>query len=194
MNRVLLSALTAVAACALAPSAYAVTETDFTPGEPQFQVSPDAETGEIAATIGRTGIAKGDFIDTFFFEVFSNGLGSGSVATSTATIMSRIDLDIVSVFVNNIMIPGVKTQTTDPKTGIVGETETFSLSGVPISIGDNFIRITGTSRGNGSYGGNLTFSPAVPETGTWAMMIIGFGAVGAAMRYRRRQTKVAYAA
>lgn len=35
-------------------------------------------------------------------------------------------------------------------------------------------------------------SPA-PEPATWAMMIFGFGAVGTAMRYRRRQTKVAYA-
>lgn len=194
MNRVLLSALTAVAACALAPSAYAVTETDFIPGSPQFQVSPDPETGEIAAAIARTGIAAGDFIDTYFFEVFSNGLGSGSVATSTARILSRIDLDITSVFVNNIMVPGTKTNYTNPVTGVQGETEVFELANVPISLGDNFIRITGTSRGNGSYGGNLTFSPAVPETGTWAMMIIGFGAVGAAMRYRRRQTKVAYAA
>lgn len=30
--------------------------------------------------------------------------------------------------------------------------------------------------------------PAVPEPGTWAMMIIGFGAVGSAMRYRRGKT------
>jgi len=193
MNRVLLSALTAVAACALAPSAYAVTENDFIPGTPQFQVSPDPETGEIAAAIARTGIGAGDFIDTYFFEVFSNGLGSGSVATSTARILSRIDLDITSVFVNNIKVPGTKETFTNSR-GVTGETETFTLANVPISLGINFIKITGTSRGNGSYGGNLTFSPAVPETGTWAMMIIGFGAVGAAMRYRRRQTKVAYAA
>lgn len=30
-------------------------------------------------------------------------------------------------------------------------------------------------------------SGAVPEPSTWAMMLIGFGAVGGAMRYRRRQ-------
>ncbi|MBD8552635.1 PEPxxWA-CTERM sorting domain-containing protein [Sphingomonas sp. CFBP 8764] len=34
---------------------------------------------------------------------------------------------------------------------------------------------------------------AVPEVTTWAMMIIGFSAVGGAMRYRRRTTKVAFA-
>ena len=34
---------------------------------------------------------------------------------------------------------------------------------------------------------------AVPEASTWAMMIFGFGAVGAAMRGRRKVAKVSYA-
>lgn len=34
---------------------------------------------------------------------------------------------------------------------------------------------------------------AVPETATWAMMIAGFGMMGAAMRTRRRSTKVTFA-
>jgi hypothetical protein len=45
--------------------------------------------------------------------------------------------------------------------------------------------------------GNVVFAtitpPAVPEPATWGMMIAGFGAVGGAMRYRRRATKVAFA-
>jgi len=34
---------------------------------------------------------------------------------------------------------------------------------------------------------------AVPETATWGMMIAGFGLMGAAMRTRRRSTKVSFA-
>lgn len=34
---------------------------------------------------------------------------------------------------------------------------------------------------------------AVPEPATWAMMMGGFGIVGGAMRYRRRETKIDYA-
>lgn len=43
----------------------------------------------------------------------------------------------------------------------------------------NFIRLgTPTLR--------VDFLPAVPEPATWAMMLIGFGAIGASMRSRRR--------
>ena len=34
---------------------------------------------------------------------------------------------------------------------------------------------------------------AVPEPTTWAMMLIGFGMVAAATRYRRRSTSIVYA-
>jgi hypothetical protein len=34
---------------------------------------------------------------------------------------------------------------------------------------------------------------AVPEPATWAMMLVGFGMMGAAIRYRRRNAKVVYA-
>lgn len=34
---------------------------------------------------------------------------------------------------------------------------------------------------------------AAPEPATWGLMILGFGMVGAALRYRRRSTSVAYA-
>lgn len=34
---------------------------------------------------------------------------------------------------------------------------------------------------------------AVPEAATWAMMLIGFGMTGAALRYRRRSTTTIYA-
>jgi hypothetical protein len=41
---------------------------------------------------------------------------------------------------------------------------------------------------------NLTIdASAVPEPATWAMMLVGFGMMGASMRYRRRSTKAAYA-
>lgn len=50
--------------------------------------------------------------------------------------------------------------------------------------------------GNGTISsfGPATSSPAaVPEPATWAMMLLGFGLMGAAMRYRRRSMSTIYA-
>ncbi|MES2290534.1 MAG: PEPxxWA-CTERM sorting domain-containing protein [Pseudomonadota bacterium] len=48
----------------------------------------------------------------------------------------------------------------------------------------------GNSRGTFTYS---RFTSGVPEPATWGMMILGFGAVGAAMRMRRRKVSVTYA-
>ncbi len=40
---------------------------------------------------------------------------------------------------------------------------------------------------------NVSFTAAVPEPATWAMMLIGFAMVGATSRYRRRNTTAAIA-
>jgi hypothetical protein len=65
--------------------------------------------------------------------------------------------------------------------------ESAGASNVSIFSGQlNNITVEGLSRGLGSYGGNLTFVPtAVPEPGTWAMMLMGFGAMGVSMRRRK---------
>jgi hypothetical protein len=49
--------------------------------------------------------------------------------------------------------------------------------------------LTFIGNGSGSFGGNVSFS-AVPEPATWGMMLLGFGAVGYAMRRRRRPALV----
>ena len=61
-----------------------------------------------------------------------------------------------------------------------------------------FENATGTTNSDGFSLDNVSFASAavgaVPEPTTWAMMIIGFGAIGGAMRRRRKvNVKVSYA-
>ncbi len=42
-------------------------------------------------------------------------------------------------------------------------------------------------------GYTISISSAVPEPGTWVMMLFGIGAIGGAMRYRRRNVKLTFA-
>lgn len=50
-----------------------------------------------------------------------------------------------------------------------------------------------TAYDNITFGSDVAGGGAVPEPATWAMMIGGFGAIGGAMRYRRRKTAVSFA-
>lgn len=52
-------------------------------------------------------------------------------------------------------------------------------------------RYTIAATGAGSTLSTATLSAAVPEPGTWALMIIGFGGAGAMLRSRRRQAVAA---
>lgn len=63
--------------------------------------------------------------------------------------------------------------------------EAATISGLTLKSGSNAFELD-----------NLIFGSAAPEPGTWAMMIVGFGTAGVALRRRRRKvvTRVSYAA
>jgi len=103
--------------------------------------------------------------------------------------------------------------------GLLGATvnyaDTDNLGGFPLAIASNqatgsvyqeFLNpqfgggynvITGTFNSFRIIGQVAGFSgiglSAVPETATWGMMIVGFGMMGGAMRYRRRSATVTFA-
>ena len=62
-----------------------------------------------------------------------------------------------------------------------------------LAVGNYYLDLSGTGRGNSGYGGNLstTLVGAVPEPATWAMMVLGFFGVGF-MAYRRRNQNTAF--
>lgn len=62
---------------------------------------------------------------------------------------------------------------------------------VPASIGANASTATLGSYVYAKFTPSVT--AAVPEPATWAMMFAGFGLMGAALRYRKRSTKLSFA-
>jgi hypothetical protein len=187
--RHLISTVAIASAIAFAPAALAA---DLVPGDPGFAVSGDPINGPVSANIGRSGLAAGIFTDNFLFTIGNTGLGSGSLSSSlSGALGSSTDLDFLSIVFNNgfsnFVVP----------ISIIGTTEFAGISNVPVIAGQlNTLSVQYRSRGNGSYGGNLTFTPnaAVPEPMTWMMMILGFAAVGFTMRRREKQNvRVRYA-
>ncbi|UUR08222.1 FxDxF family PEP-CTERM protein [Sphingomonas glaciei] len=70
--------------------------------------------------------------------------------------------------------------------------DTFVRNMVAVGPGTYTLNIQGNpGTQNGSLSGNVAFvAAAVPEPGTWAMMLVGFGAIGFSMRRRRTQRPV----
>ena len=155
----------------------------FTPGDVEFNTSGDTTPPieeQVFATIGRPNVPEGVFTDTYLFIVDAEGAGSGSLTTSsTAGILT-----FTSVTFNGELLD--LSEVLSPN----------GISGLPIFAGaENQLIIQGTATGPATYGGTITFTPgAIPEPGTWAMMLMGFGGLGYVMRRRRNtEAKVSFA-
>lgn len=118
--------------------------------------------------------------DTFTFNIAgSSGLTDAQVSTLLLNGTQNINF-------TSIMLDGTfafSKTSTDPAP------ETWALlSPVVLGIGSHSINVMGNLIGpNGSYSGTINVqNVAVPEAKTWAMMLLGFGAMGLAIRRRRR--------
>ncbi|MBW6527050.1 FxDxF family PEP-CTERM protein [Sphingomonas sp. RHCKR7] len=178
----------AIAVAAAVGAAVPAAAATFPVGSPNFTATAGAG-GTFSGAFNNTGIASGTFSDTFTFTLPTNGLGSGTVTTSVTDLGSVNDLDFTSVTINDIAATITRMSN--------GAFEVAFINNVPIVAGElNRLVVNGVSRGNGAYGGQATFTPvnsAVPEPATWAMMIMGFGVVGYAMRRRRTAVRFSQA-
>jgi len=66
-----------------------------------------------------------------------------------------------------------------------GPTNSINLLPGSFAAGNYHLSFSGTTTSAGPEGGTLFFA-AVPEPSTWALMLLGFGGIGLAMRRRRR--------
>lgn len=169
-------------AFALVPAAEATT---FHIGDmPNFYITSGTPfSASISANFGNGFNTKTPFDDSYEFTIpFLSGIGSGSISTSFSSKANH--LTISSLYINGVLYNVPAT----------GSGQSLTVGGIPITAGAlNTIRVVGTSgtRG-GSYSGTATFSAtSVPEPASWAMMLGGFGLMGAALR--RRAMRVSFA-
>lgn len=117
--------------------------------------------------------APASFTREFTFTLPEMGVTSVSITTNS-TVDAMTNLDFTSVLLNGAAL------TLSPR----GGAEFGFLTNFPTMAGLQTLTVNGIARGNGSFGGNITFSPtaAVPEPATWALLLLGFAAVGFSMR------------
>jgi hypothetical protein len=66
-----------------------------------------------------------------------------------------------------------------------GPTHSITLLPGSLGIGSYALNFGGTTTDAGGEAGTLSFFSAVPEPSTWALMLLGFGGIGFAMRRQR---------
>jgi hypothetical protein len=67
-----------------------------------------------------------------------------------------------------------------------GTFELWTRASTLIGMGQYTLTIMGNTSDSGALAGTVTIRDAVPEPATWAMMMLGFGAVGFALRRKRK--------
>jgi hypothetical protein len=111
----------------------------------------------------------------------------GFTLTTTATtrsgaIVAATDVDFTAAWISDGM---GGTWNLFPDVDNTDINEDWGLANIFLPAGTYTFHIQGTRGTNSSYQGGVAFA-AVPEPATWAMMLMGFGAIGFAMRRRRR--------
>lgn len=122
------------------------------------------------------------FTDTVQFTTPTGFNTVSAILNSTFNTANPLtNLNFGSVTLNN-------GTTTFAFTSVNGVFDSASRELIPLVAGaSNLLTINGTTFGDASYSGTLSFgqTAAVPEPATWALMLMGLGAVGFSMRRRR---------
>jgi hypothetical protein len=176
----LATAASAAALVAVAAPASAQTVITLVPG-PGGSLTGGFESEVVGGTVA----TPAGFSQTFTFALPAIGTTSSSI-TSISTMMSN-DIDFTSVLLNGTAL----------QLGSSGPTEFRFINNLATVAGIQTLVVNGISRGSGSFGGSVSFSPtaAVPEPTTWALLLLGFAAIGFSMRRSKasvRETRVRY--
>ena len=136
-----------------------------------------------------------------FGSAYLSVLGGGSATYLFGPLVTAFQFDWGSVDKYNtltfmtslgesIIVPG--TTFVNPSDGNQSSPATNGLFTATAAAGEFFTSVTFASSQNSFEVDNLAIA-AVPEPGTWVLMFLGFGMIGATARYRRRHSVITYA-
>ena len=160
-----------------------------------------ATTTDGAALSGGTGDLTDGIIASASWYLVENGAGTGPWVGWNGELVSNpvltfyfagnptitsLSLHIDNVGFGNVSAPaeilinGVSTAFTAPTPGTTGW---INITGLNLVGGSHTVQIKQSNQW--AFVSEVTFGSSVPEPGSWATMIAGFGLVGATMRRRR---------
>jgi hypothetical protein len=183
-------AIAGVAALALSSTAANATSITLSPNNvaPGPSIAPPA-SGIFGNSFNPA--TPGLFTDVFNFNLTGASLANGSLISISLQGGNNIDF-------NPATCPtcSVRLDSTAFTLMSTGTTDIFTLNPTNLALGPHAFTITGNiiSGPSASYSGTFNLNLPLPEASTWAMMLLGFGAIGFAMRGRRRQTVLAQVA
>lgn len=128
-------------------------------------------------TIGEVASATG--LSSFYkFTIPSDGIIAGTV--NNISVVTNVGIELSSIVFNEGLSGQAIAAAANGTT-----TNTLSLANVSATAGTQTLRVNYNVLTAGAATGNVSWTAgAVPEPGTWALMILGFGVVGYAMRRR----------
>jgi hypothetical protein len=186
MRKTLIKLAASGAAIAMAAPASAATTIDFETTTTGAATTPGTSIGSIYSSLGIT------FSNAVFYQC-----GGGCPAPDTGTFISGAGFGTFTATFSNLTnafsFANVSASSGTARAfGAAGNLlQSISFSAFPATFHFNVSGIKSVSFAPaGGYGvDNFAFdnpTPAVPEPATWAMMILGMGAVGFAMRRRQK--------
>jgi hypothetical protein len=210
MRNTLITAAIAAAAFAMPASAATIVSTGgaFAAPAGDYVVDFDiAVTAPFTATFDNAALATGDSPGFFAEPAFSDGsryaavFGGGNMTLTSSLAFRTVSFFVGSIDAGNavellsstgdVLARFAGTQFAAVASGDQGSMLTNRRVTIALTDGEaSFSGVRFTSEQNSFELDNVVF--AVPEASTWALMLLGFGMVGAATRYRRRKTSVAF--